>query len=206
MSTTLALASSTAPVDFRPMDNRIKELRDARGWTQQELADRAGTTNQQIGRLENGERELTVSWMQRLAKAFSVQPEELITSVRLVPVVGYVGAGAEAHYYDGADPPGEYVPMPPGGTDHTVGVEVRGDSLGSMFNTWLVYYDDVHDPPGAHLLRRLCVVGLEDGRVLVKKLRKGSLPGLFHLESQTEGTIEDVRVIWAAEVKAMTPK
>lgn len=93
-----------------------------------------------------------------------------------------------------------------GGNEKTVAVEIRGDSLGSIFNTWLVYYDDRHDPPRAELLRKLCVVGLADGRVLVKKLMKGSAPGLFNLESQTQSTIEDAVVEWAAPVKIMMPR
>ena len=35
--------------------NRIKELREARGWTQRELADRAAVTDQTISNLERGQ-------------------------------------------------------------------------------------------------------------------------------------------------------
>ena len=43
------------------MKYRIKEERDARGWTQSELARRAHTTQQAIQRYESGEREPKVS-------------------------------------------------------------------------------------------------------------------------------------------------
>jgi phage repressor protein C with HTH and peptisase S24 domain len=60
------------------MENRIKELRRARGLTLQKLAEKAGTTNQQISRLERGERRLTTDWMERLAGALGCSPVSLI--------------------------------------------------------------------------------------------------------------------------------
>ena len=58
--------------------NYIRELRDARGWSQEELAGRTGTTNQQIGRLELGQRRLTAEWMYRLADALECHPTDLL--------------------------------------------------------------------------------------------------------------------------------
>lgn len=188
--------------------NRIAELRQAKGWSQEDLAKRIGSSNQQIGRLEAGARRLTVDWMERIAGALGVPVTELLPlrGDGLAPLVGYVGAGSEAHYYGDGQSPNEFVPMPPGGSRDTVAVEIRGESLGPLFNRWLVYYDDVHTPPHDGLLRKLCVVGLDDGRVLVKQLLRGSSPGFWHLVSQTEGVIENARITWAAEVKAIVPR
>lgn len=155
-------------------------------------------------KLERGERKLTLAIIERAAEVFGVSFSEVYTQE--VPLVGYVGAGAEMHHYSDGDNPNEFVPMPPGGGDNTVAVQIRGSSLGSIFDTWLVYYDEVRDPPSYDMLGKLCVVGLEDGRVLVKKLRRGSAPGLYNLESVTEGLIEDVTITWAAKVKVMTPR
>lgn len=58
--------------------NRIRELRHARGMTTVELADCSGTSNQQIGRLERGERRLTQDWMERLGAALGCAPWELL--------------------------------------------------------------------------------------------------------------------------------
>ena len=60
------------------MTNRIKELREARGLTLQEVADVAGTSLQQIQRLENGYRRLTDEWMRRIAPILRVHPAELL--------------------------------------------------------------------------------------------------------------------------------
>lgn len=64
--------------DFRPA-NRIAELRKARGWTLEKLADEVGSTSrQQIYKLEHGVNALTTDWMARLGRAFGVPPEEII--------------------------------------------------------------------------------------------------------------------------------
>lgn len=123
---------------------------------------------------------------------------------RFAPLVGYVGAGATAHY-TAAGELGE-VEAPADATDNTVAVEIRGDSLGSFFDRWLVFYDDVRRPMTSDLIGRLCIVGLEDGRVLIKKPQRSRSKGLFHLLSQTEDPILDVAIEWAARVKSMVPR
>lgn len=52
----------------------------------------------------------------------------------------------------------------------------------------------------------LCVVGLPDDRVLIKKIVPGSSEGLFHLHSEREPEIRDVSISWAAKVKNMVPR
>jgi len=60
------------------MQNRIKQLREARGWDGRELAKKVHTSPSQISRLENGERRLTLPWITRLAKALDVLPDEIV--------------------------------------------------------------------------------------------------------------------------------
>lgn len=123
-----------------------------------------------------------------------------------VPIVGYVKAGAEAVLYSEGQGPFGRVPAPEGSTASTVAAEIRGDSLGELFSEWLIYYDDVRSPVTPDLFNRLCVVGLPDGRILVKKIRPSKTPGFYHLDSNTEGTLTDQEVVWAARVKQMTPR
>src|SRR6187401_569620 len=54
------------------MPNRIRELRVARKLTMATLADRVGTSEQQISRIERGHRRLTDDWMRRIATALDV--------------------------------------------------------------------------------------------------------------------------------------
>lgn len=49
------------------MTNRLREFREAAGLSQDELADRVGSSFQQISKLERGERKLTREWAERLA-------------------------------------------------------------------------------------------------------------------------------------------
>tara|TARA_R110000868_G_scaffold936_4_gene7153 strand:+ start:1925 stop:2482 length:558 start_codon:yes stop_codon:yes gene_type:complete len=48
-----------------------------------DLAEKTGTSQPQITRLERGERRLTVDWMQRLAKALGCQPSDLFNAATL---------------------------------------------------------------------------------------------------------------------------
>ena len=54
----------------------LARFRAARGLTQAGLARLAGTTQAQIGRLENGQRRLTIEWIQRLAPALGLSPAD----------------------------------------------------------------------------------------------------------------------------------
>lgn len=130
-----------------------------------------------------------------------VQPAE---SNGTVPLVGYVAAGSEAHFLPAGDL-GD-VEAPDGSTPETVAVEIRGDSMGPLFDRWLIYYDDVRRPVTSDLYGRLCIVGLRDGRIMVKKLKKSRSKGLFHLISQADDPILDAELEWAARVKMMVPR
>lgn len=126
-----------------------------------------------------------------------------------VPLLGYVRAGAAAYYYADADNPLDWVPPIDDGTDDTVAVQIQGESLGSFFDQWLVYYDEVRSPVTPDLIGKLCVVGLMDDRVVVKKIRrsKSKDPRLFDLISNNGmDDITDVEIVWAARVKHMAPR
>jgi len=60
------------------MENRISELRKARGLTLKRLAELVGTSNQQISHLEKGRRRLTLEWMERIAAALECHPSDLL--------------------------------------------------------------------------------------------------------------------------------
>lgn len=62
------------------MGNRIRELREEAGFTLEQLAEVAGTSLQQISRLEKAERRLTDDWMRRIAPALGVLPAALLSN------------------------------------------------------------------------------------------------------------------------------
>ena len=191
---------------------RIAAARKARRLSQAELGKLVNQAQTTISSWERGRTEPTREDVERVATALDVPLSQLeqtggtAASVQTVPVVGYVGAGAQAHFYDVGEQELDRVPAPEGSTASTVSVEVRGVSLGPLFEHWLVYYDEIRRPVTEDLIGRLCVVGLPDGRILVKRLRRARSPGFYHLESNTEPTMPDEEVVWAARVRNMTPR
>lgn len=60
------------------MKNKLKQTRQNLNMTAKDLAKRAGTTEVQIFRLENGQRKLTVEWLLRLCGAMDVTADEIV--------------------------------------------------------------------------------------------------------------------------------
>ncbi|WP_075798616.1 helix-turn-helix domain-containing protein [Roseomonas gilardii] len=58
--------------------NTIRALRQERGWSQAALAEKLGTSQSQVDRLEKGDRRLTVDWLERIAQAFGTTTEALL--------------------------------------------------------------------------------------------------------------------------------
>jgi transcriptional regulator with XRE-family HTH domain len=75
------------------MVTRIKQIRKQRGLTLQRLADQVGTTAQTIQRLETSKMSMSVDWLQRIAKAFDMNPAMLLTSYAgpSIPLIGEMG-------------------------------------------------------------------------------------------------------------------
>ena len=59
------------------MDNRIKELRKARGLTQDELAQKLKVSRQTINSLEKGRYDPSITLAYRLARSFDLTIEEV---------------------------------------------------------------------------------------------------------------------------------
>lgn len=123
-----------------------------------------------------------------------------------VAVVGFVGAGSVATLFSEGQGPFDEVEPPFNATPNTVALGIRGTSLGPAFDEGIVFYDDVRSPVTEDLHGRLCVVGLGDGRVLVKILRSAG-DGTYHLFSNTvEEPLLNEIVAWAARVKDVRPR
>lgn len=57
---------------------RVKKMRVAKGWSQEELAKRAKLHRTYIGSVERNERNISLINIERIAKAFGVAPWQLI--------------------------------------------------------------------------------------------------------------------------------
>jgi hypothetical protein len=201
---------------------RLRAARERRGFKSARLAAKAlGMAISSYGAHERAEaaggRDYGPDEAKFYARRFGVSPEWLLTGrgqgprdefpgipsvpeeeEPKLPVIGYVGAGDEAHLYAVAQDNLDQVDHPYGLSDTMVAVEIRGDCLGPFFNRWLVFYDSVRRPLTPDLIGHLCVVGLSDGRILLKQLQRGRSEGLYNLVSLAEPPILDVKVEWAA--------
>lgn len=185
---------------------KIREIMKVTGWKQQRLAETFNVSQSTVNRWltgsePEGHRRDAIN---QLYEETVAAPEH--SDIVSVPMVGYVGAGAAAHFYGESQGELDRVPAPDGATKDTVAVEIRGESLGALFEQWIVYYDEVRAPVTPDMVGRLCVVGLNDQRVLVKQIKRSRTAGLFHLLSNTEAPILDVEIAWAAKVKSMVPR
>jgi transcriptional regulator with XRE-family HTH domain len=195
--------------------NRIKDIRKERGMTLEKLAASVNTSRGQIYQLENGLRKLSHDWMVRLAKPLHCNPEDFIRMKdKGVPILGYVGAGEQVYPYD--DLPSlkdigesdkqmvncEFAEAPAGATyPDLIALRVKGNSMEPFLREGsLVYYGDRRDSAFDDLLNNHCVVGLKDGRLFLKILKRGSSPGKYNLLSHNATMIEDVELEWAAKV------
>ncbi len=59
------------------LGTRIRVLRKARSWTQEELASRAEVDYKWLGSVERGERNVTINNVEKIARALSVDPVQL---------------------------------------------------------------------------------------------------------------------------------
>jgi hypothetical protein len=153
----------------------------------------------------------------KYGRRFKVAPEWLLTGREpvstgadapppppKVPVIGYVGAGSAAHFYDVPPSHLDEVTGPADANESTVALEIRGESLGPFFNRWYLFYDDLRRPMTPDLIGQLCVVGLPDRRALVKQVQRGSDLGLYNLHSATEKPVLDVKIEWGSTVHSIS--
>ena len=187
--------------------NRIREWREKRDLSLEALADLADISSSYLSRMETGDRNVSLKNLAKISGALKVAERELVPDARrTVPVVGYVSAGAETHFFDQEQTTLDEVTAPDGATEKSVAVEIRGDSLGSFFDKWIAHYDDVRKPVTPDLIGHLCIVRLEDGRTVIKKIKRGTSDGLWTLLSQFEAPMYDEEVEFAARITSLVPK
>lgn len=141
-----------------------------------------------------------------------VRSEDVAESIdigmrRTISVKGYVGAGAQVSNFNVAPGDLDTIVASDRDTDQTVAVRILGTSLGKFFDRWYVCYDDVRSPITDDLINELCVVGLSDDRVLIKKVVRHGRTKRFDLLSnaESEAAIENVSIEWAAKVTDLRP-
>ena len=65
---------------LKQFGNKVKKLRQAKGWSQEELARRAGLHRTYIGSIERSERNISLINIEKIAKALNVSITKLLNS------------------------------------------------------------------------------------------------------------------------------
>ncbi|MEJ6009366.1 helix-turn-helix transcriptional regulator [Novosphingobium aquae] len=60
------------------LGKNVRKLREAKGWSQEDYADRAGIHRTYVSDIERGRRNPTITVVAKLAKPFEVQPGQLL--------------------------------------------------------------------------------------------------------------------------------
>lgn len=150
---------------------------------------------------------------ERYASFFGVSLDWLLTGkgktrrASKVPVICYIGAGAEMHPIDDHSQ-GQGIEMvdPPQGVTDCVAAIIRGDSMYPLRDGWLVFWTRHQTGVPEECIGQLCVVQVKDGPALVKEVRRGSQKGFFRLESWNAPPREDVRLEWASRIIDIRPR
>ena len=191
-------------VDFEQPSDRLKRSREAAGFkTAADFSKKYGISEGTYRHHENGTRGFKLPVAQSYARKLNVDAYWLMTgrlpkgaSAATVPVVGYVGAGAEVFSMDdhikGAGL--EEVPSPPDASGSEVALIVRGDSMYPAYHNGDVIYYNQHEDTEDKFLGRECVVRLVDGRTLIKMVTRGSRIGSYTLLSHNAQPIPDVGI------------
>lgn len=184
--------------------NNIRAIRRRKGLSLEAVAERMGTSAQQLSRLERGQRPLTEEWARKAAKAMEADFFEVFGNAgdtrKTVPVVGYVADGAVVREFDRV---GELdrVPAPPD-ADEPVAVVVVGNAMWPAFvDGDLLFYEPEKVPPPSLLIGRECVVQTADGRRMVRRLFRSPEPNRFRLASYNAPDEDGVVVEWASPVE-----
>lgn len=190
--------------------NRIRELRDDRSMTIEDLAAATGLSVSYVSRLESGDRNLSVKNINLFADALSVDPRDVLSSDveskrSVVAVMGRIGAGAEILPEDEQVPPeGLYeietpFPIP----EDAIAFEVTGESMwprydpGDVIICWRqgVHVDEV--------LGWEAAVKTSDGKRYLKRVLRGSTTGTYDLESHNAAPIRGVGIVWVAAIQSV---
>jgi transcriptional regulator with XRE-family HTH domain len=152
------------------MINRIRDIRRAKKMTLADVAERCvpPTTAQTIGRLETGTRQLSLTWMNKIAKALEVDSELLVKGeAAAVPqyIARFTEYGAEAL----SAPRDAIMPsdLNADGTLVALAIEASAGDYRAGDQVWLRHYESEHY---AKLLNRDVLAPRSGGRFAFGRL------------------------------------
>ncbi|MCL9982705.1 MAG: helix-turn-helix domain-containing protein [Erythrobacter sp.] len=165
------------------MVNRIRDLRKAKGLTLADLAAACepATTAQTIGRLETGMRQLSLTWMNRIAAALGVEPASLMRAdagSQTQIVAELAAAGPEAL----STPREAVLPSELATADGPAPVVLAvSESVGEYRPGDMLWLQPLNPDNAQSAINRDCLVPRPGGRFAFGRLidRRGTLVGLL---------------------------
>ncbi|CAN7429108.1 helix-turn-helix domain-containing protein [Rhizobium rhizogenes] len=190
--------------------NRIRELREERDLTIEDLAEATGLSVSYVSRLESGARNLSVKNLNLFAHALKVSPKALLhedekEKSNVVAVMGKIGAGAEITPDDEQVPPeGLYeietpFPIP----EDAIAFEVAGESMWPRYDPGDIIICWRQGIDANEVLGWEAAVKTASGQRFLKRVLRGSGNGTFDLESHNAQPIRGVELVWVAAIQSV---
>jgi transcriptional regulator with XRE-family HTH domain len=186
----------------------IARIRKMRGLSQAKFGEAVNKGQTTISSWETGRTEPSSDELVQVALALNVEVQALRGDAQpgggedLVQIIGTVGADPSgAVIRNTGQQSYDRIPGLGGGRLRESALEVRGHSMrGFVDDGGIIYFAEQHPSPTPMMLGQVVVAELENGEIVVKRLLKGSQPGLYDLESINGPTIEDAPIKWVALV------
>jgi len=190
------------PVDENTVGGRLRALREGARLGQEELAADLGVTRATLSRYENNAFPVADYVIERASQRFGVTPGFIRygdIETHMTRVVGRVGSGAHIEAIE--HPPWRYVEVPASWTD-AIALEIDGLSNYPMYEDRdIIVIRGEQRLLEEEFLGKMCVVETVHGLGLLKRVRRGSGPGVYTLESVNAPPIEDVQIASARPVR-----
>lgn len=198
----LSLADpAPAPRPRQSPADRLRALRKGRGWTQNELADRIGSTQITIARWETEARDIGAGSLAKLASVFDV-PESFIAyggpgGPSMVEVIAQVRPGGFVERLELIDHIDAPFTLNPSWRAVRV-VESGGWPVFNDGDILLCRYEP-QDP--THLIGVRCLIWDDQGRCLIGRPRAGRVPGKWLLERDGSPPLDNVTITTCAKIE-----
>lgn len=193
------------------LGSRISRVRRHLGETQAEFGERFGVDQSTVSKWESGKQVPESGHLDIVASLEAFEDDAVPIGTKsttggntlftLVPVVGYVGAGAVVHMYDrGAGSSAiEYVKAPKG-FGAVEALEVRGDSMYPVYRNGDTIYFGGREAELPITESDEYVIELRDGRILLKIVEpRGN--GTYTLLAYNGAPVNGVEIVKAFKVR-----
>jgi transcriptional regulator with XRE-family HTH domain len=189
------------------LGHRLREARVSRGFRSAAEAARQFRWNiTSYQQAENGTRPPTRDKITEYARNFRVSVSWLLTGdgtpeeieIRTVPFLGHIDQ--DSGFLLQIDGSAESdVPAPPGATEFTVAIRARGGGR-IIRDGALLYFENRRQLATDEMIGKLCVVAIDEDRIVVRRVEPGTKTGHYNLFTFVETPTAEVQPLWAAEI------